>query len=287
MVSARPGPEPIPWPAVPLTRASPRVYYEDRGAGEPLLAIPGFGASSAIFEPMVAASGGALRWITCDLPASGRSPGRSLACTTAGLALSATRVLDDLGIESAHIAGASLGGAVALQVALRVPERVRSLILMATTAAGPLDRRLDPWELAAVTARVVSGSLRRRRLWLAPAIFSPGLLASEPQRAAALLRLLSAHPPTPWGLAGQYVAAALHNVASDLDRITAPTLILHAERDVLVPLANAEQLASAIAYAEFHVYPEAGHAFGLEHPVTTASIIGDWVQRHSVPRPPP
>jgi 3-oxoadipate enol-lactonase len=287
MVFAPPSPKPIPWPAVPVTSASPRVYYEDRGAGESLLAIPGFGSSSAIFDPIVAASGGGPRWITCDLPASGRSSSRAPVWTTGGLALSTTRVLDELGIEAAHIAGASLGGAIALQVALRVPHRVRSLILMATTAAGPLDRRLDPRELMAVTARVASGSLRRRRLWLAPAMFSPGFLAREPERASALLRLVSVHQPTPWGLAGQYVAAALHDVASDLDRITVPTLILHADRDVLVPLANAEQLARGIADAELHVFPGAGHAFGLEHPVRTASIIRDWVQRHPGPGSPP
>ena len=228
-----------------------------------------------------------LRWITCDLPASGRSSNRALVCTTGGLALSATRVLDELGFETAHILGASLGGAIALQVALRVPHRVRSLILMGTTAAGPFDRRLDPRALLAVTARVASGSLRRRRLWLAPAIFSPDFLAHEPDRAKALLRLVSADPPTPWGLAGQYVAAALHDVASDLDRISVPTLILHAERDVLVPVANAEQLARAVADSELHIFPGAGHAFGLEHPVTTALIIRDWVQRHPVAGTPP
>ena len=134
----------------------------------------------------MAASDGGVRWITCDHPGSGRSSKRALACTTGGLALSATRVLDELGLETAHIAGASLGGAVALQVALRVPHRVRSLILMGTTAGGPLDRRIDPRKLMAVTARVVWGSLRRRRLWLAPAIFSPDFLAHEPDRAKTL-----------------------------------------------------------------------------------------------------
>jgi pimeloyl-ACP methyl ester carboxylesterase len=158
---------------------------------------------------------------------------------------------------------------------------------MGTTAAGPLDRRLDPLKLMAVTARVASGSLRRRRLWLAPMIFSPDFLAREPDRAKALLRLVSAHPPTAWGLAGQYVAAALHDVASDLDRISVPTLILHAERDVLVPMANAEQLARAVADSELHIFPAAGHAFGLEHPATAASIIRDWVQRHPVAGTPP
>jgi 3-oxoadipate enol-lactonase len=286
-VAARSGPQPLPCPTVPVTRAAPRVYYEDHGAGEPLLAIPGFGSSSAVFAPIVAVSGGGVRWVTCDLPATGRSSSRALAWTTGGLALSAARVLDELGLDTAHIAGASLGGAIALQAALRVPHRVRSLILMGTTAAGPLGRRLDPRELLAVTARVASGSLRRRRPWLAPAIFSPDFLAREPDRADELLRLVSAHPPTPWGLAGQYVAAAQHDVAGDLDRISVPTLILHAERDVLVPVANADQLARGVADSELHIFPGAGHAFGLEHPATTASIIRDWAQRHPVAGTPP
>jgi 3-oxoadipate enol-lactonase len=263
---------------MPLTTAAPHVYYEDRGTGQPLLAIAGFGASSAVFAPLIDASGGGLRWITYDHPAAGRSSRRAFACTTAAMARSAIDVLDELGLGAAHVAGASLGGAVALELALRFPERVRSLILMGTTAAGPLRRGTSVSQLLAVTVEMIAGSIRRRRIWLGPAMFSPGFREQEPERARALAALMNAHPPTLWGVIGQCVAATLHDVAGELDRISAPALVLHGQNDVPVPLCNAHQLASGIPDADLYVFPGRGHAFALERPVETVAIIEDWLR---------
>jgi 3-oxoadipate enol-lactonase len=264
---------------MPLTAAAPHVYYEDHGTGEPLLAIAGFGSSSAVFAPLIDATGEGFRWITYDHPAAGRSSRRAFACTTAAMARSAIDVLDALGLDAAHISGASLGGAVALELALRFPERVRSLILMGTTAAGPLDRGTNYLRLLAITFQIVTGSVRRRRLWLGPAMFSPAFRAQQPERARTLAALLSAYPPTLWGAIGQCIAAGLHDVASELHELEAPTLVLHGERDVPVPLCNAEQLASGIPDAELHVLPGHGHLFALENPAETIAILEDWLAR--------
>jgi pimeloyl-ACP methyl ester carboxylesterase len=264
---------------MPLTAAAPHVYYEDKGTGEPLLAIAGFGSSSAVFQLLVEASSDAFRWITYDHPAAGRSSRRPFACTTGAMARSAIDVLDELGIDAAHIAGASLGGAVALELALRFPERARSLILVGTTAAGPLHRgTLSPRTLAA-TLEIVAGSTRRRRLWLGPAMFSDGFKERDPERARALAVLMNAYPPTLWGVVGQCIAASLHDVADELDQIRVPTLVLHGERDVPVPLRNGEQLANGIPDAELRVFAGQGHAFALESPVETVAIVEEWLGR--------
>jgi 3-oxoadipate enol-lactonase len=266
---------------VPLTSSEPRLYYEEHGAGEPVLLITGFGFSSAVLEPLIVASRDAPRWITYDHPATGRSSKRAFTPTTAALARSAARVLDELELETATIAGASLGGAIALELALRFPDRVRSLILMSTTAAGPLGRKTNPLQLAGIALRIGAGSLPRQRLWLAPAVFSSEFLRREPERTQELMRLFGAHPPTLWGVLGQYVAAGLHNRAGRLHEVQAPTLVLHGERDVLVPVSNAEQLATGIKQAELHVFPDTGHAFGLECPEQTVIVICEWLARQS------
>jgi pimeloyl-ACP methyl ester carboxylesterase len=268
---------------MPMTASRPRLYYEDHGTGEPVLLITGLGFSSRAFEPLIAATAGQPRWISYDHPATGRSSRRAFAPTTGSLAAHGARVLDHLQLSAAHIAGASLGGAVALEFALRFPERTRSLVLMSTTAAGVLARKQSPVALAALAARVASASLQRRRLWLAPAVFSRGFLDRDPAQADELLRLFSSHPPAPWGVLGQYLAAGLHNRASALHRIEAPTLIMHGGRDPLVPVANAEQLAHAISGSELHTFPWGGHAFGLECPQATVAIITDWLARRSPP----
>ena len=261
---------------MPLTAATPRLYYEDRGAGEPLLAIVGFAASSAALEPLAAPYAARFRYITYDHPGTGRSSKRSLPMTTAQLAAGAARILDELGIESAHVIGHSLGGAVAQELALRFPHRVRGLILVGTSASGPLSVPADPRDLAKVA---VHG--------LRPAIFSAEFLEREPERADALMRALMAHPAPPWSIAGQFLAAGLHDRALDLHRVTAPTLILHGERDLLVPVANARRLAAAIPDAELHVIPGSGHAVELERRDDVLSIACDWLARRAPAAGPP
>jgi 3-oxoadipate enol-lactonase len=263
---------------VALTATQPQLYFEDRGAGIPLLVITGFAVSSAVLEPLVDLYGTRLRCITYDHPGTGRSSKRSLPFSTAHLAASAIRVLDELGIEAAHVAGLSMGGIVAQELALRHPDRVRGLILMSTSTGGRV-LPADPRKVVAVAARIVGGSLRRRRLWLGPAVFSPGFLKREPGRTEVLLGAVTNHPPAPWAIAGQLCAAALHKRAQDLHRIRAPTLVLHGERDILVPVANAQRLADAIPGADLHVFPGVGHAFEYERLDETFAVICDWLDR--------
>jgi pimeloyl-ACP methyl ester carboxylesterase len=264
---------------VPLTATQPELYFEDRGAGDPLLVITGFAVSSAVLEPLVDLYGTRLRCITYDHPGSGRSSKRSFPFSTAHLAASATRVLDELGIEAAHVAGLSMGGIVAQELALRFPDRVRGLILMSTNSRGLLSANADPRKVASATARIVGGSVRRRRLWLGPAVFSPGFEKGAPDRAEALLESVTKHRAPPLGIAGQLCATGLHDRAPDLHRIRAPTLVLHGEHDILVPVANAHRLAEGIPGADLHVFPGAGHAFEYERLDETFAVICDWLDR--------
>jgi pimeloyl-ACP methyl ester carboxylesterase len=188
-------------------------------------------------------------------------------------------VLDELGIESAHVAGLSLGGAVAQELAIRFPHRVRGLILMGTSTAGPLSAPPDVLRLAAVAAGIARGSLQRRRLWLGPAFFSRDYLEQEPDAADAMLATLGAHPTAAQGIFAQLLAAGLHDRGLDLHRIRAPTLVLQGEHDYFVPMANGRRLADGIPDAELRVFPTAGHGFALEHLEETFSIVCEWLER--------
>jgi pimeloyl-ACP methyl ester carboxylesterase len=262
-----------------LTSKPPRLFFEERGDGDPLLLICGFGVSSAVLDPLADLWSTRFRCISYDHPGTGRSSKRACPISTAALAAGAVRVLDELEIDAAHVAGLSLGGAIAQELALRFPHRVRGLILVATSATGPLRSPPDPCRLAATTTRVVKESMRRRRVWLAPALFSDGFVEREPCQAEVLMRPLSAHPGPPWSLAGQCLAAGLHDRAADLHRIRAPTLVMHGEHDVLVPVAHAELLARGIPDAELRVMPGAGHGFPVELAAETFEIVGDWLER--------
>lgn len=183
--------------------------------------------------------------ITFDYPGSGSGRTPWLPLTTPGLAAQAVRVLDHLGLRSAHVYGLSLGGLVAQELAIRFPERVRRLVLGATMAGGARARRPDPWTFtSALSALAASPSVTGR------------------------LRVS--------GLVLQAVAAGVHDTSGRLARIQADTLVLHGERDLLVPLANAVQLHEGIASSTLAVLRSRGHEFAFEDPDLAAATVLAW-----------
>ncbi|HYF26001.1 MAG TPA: alpha/beta fold hydrolase [Baekduia sp.] len=271
------------------TRSRPALHVEDRGSGEPVLLITGWTISSAIFEPVLDHYTPHVRCVTYDHRGSGRSAPWPFAVSMAMLAADAARVLDDRGIDAAHVAGASMGGMVALELAVRFPHRVRSLVLMGAGASAP-DWTLGHLHAAVVgTGQVARDSARRRGLWPEALLFSEAFRRADPQRAKELTRYFRRHRSPPWMVLSQALAAGCFDRLDDLHRVRAPTLVLHGERDVMVPLSSAHRLAAGILGAELHVVPGAGHAAALEQDEATAELLLDWVRRHAgepVPAPP-
>lgn len=266
---------------MPYTRTRPRIWYERRGDGEPLLVITGFAISSAIFEPILDLYAQRFDCITYDNLGAGRSGARLRPTSMPELAADAAGLLDALGVESAHVYGVSMGGMVAQELALRFPERVRGLILGCTTAGGPLAVRPSLRELNLIAA-IAAGELRKPgRPWLAAFLFSPEFRRAEPERVAFLLEHFHRHRPTAHGVTGQWWATVFHDTVARLGRIQAPTLVFHGERDVMSPLGNARLLAERIPNAELVVVPGSGHAYALERPEESFALLCSWLDRHS------
>lgn len=270
---------------MPRTATTPRLYYEVRGAGEPVLVIMGFGLSARVLAPLVAAGERDLRWITYDHPGIGRSDRSEVPWTTGRLAACAIKLADELQLDAFHVAGLSLGGAVALELALRYPSRLKSLILLGTTAAGPLGRGTRPDQLALVARRVAAASVGRRRLWFGPALYSPEYLLRRPPPAQVARHGDGPEQPSLRALLGQSFAASLHDRSRRLREIELPTLVVHGERDVLLPVSNARALAAGIPGAQLRILAGAGHAFALERPEEIAALLHDWTRRHAAPPP--
>jgi pimeloyl-ACP methyl ester carboxylesterase len=192
------------------------------------------------------------------------------------LAADAAGLLTGLGLENAHVYGLSMGGMVAQELALRFPQRVRGLVLGATTSGGPRALRPTLGELSALAA----GS-RGRRDWLAAALFSPAFRREHPERVARLLPYFARHPAPRHGVLSHWWATVYHDTTARLGQIQAPTLVLHGERDSLAPLGNARALAERIPDAELAVVPGAGHAYALERPDAACALVADWLERRS------
>jgi 3-oxoadipate enol-lactonase len=261
------------------TLTPPRLWYERRGRGEPLLLITGFAISAAVFEPVLPLYESHFDCIYYDNRTSGRSDASAWPASVAQFAGDAARLLEEIGVESAHAYGVSMGGMIAQELAIRFPEKVRGLILGGTTPGGPRAVRPALGELATLLGRA-GGALREPgRPWLGAMLFSPRFRREQPARVRELLEYFARHRASPHGLAAHWWATVYHDTVSRLHRIQAPTLVMHGGCDAMSPVANARLLAEEIPDAELVIMPDAGHAYALERPEESLAMVLDWLAR--------
>ena len=262
---------------MPYALSGPRIYYERRGAGEPLLLITGFTISSAVFEPVLPLYTGRFETIAYDNRGAGRSDAPLTPTSMPQLAADAARLLDAIDVPSAHVLGLSMGGMVAQELAIRFPERVRGLVLGGTSPGGPRALRPAMREVAALAASAARGLTGRTRPWLAEWLFSEAFRAEQPEQVERLLTHFDRHRAPSHGMASQLWASIYHDTYARLPSIQAPTLVLAGEHDRMTPVGNARMLAERIPDAELRVVPASGHAFILERPQETVELITGWL----------
>ena len=182
----------------------------------------------------------------------------------ADMADDAIRLLDALGIGAAHICGASMGGMIAQHLALKAPERLRSLVLMMSSAGA----RSLPGPTAAVRLALLGrpGSptpetLLAHYLRLFRAIGSPGYPAPEGVLRATVQRGLErGGGDSAAGVARQFAAIVADGDRTPLlARIQAPTQVIHGQADPLLPFAHGRHLADHIRGARLVAVPGMGH----------------------------
>ncbi len=266
---------------MPYALRRPRLWYERRGTGEPLLLITGFAISAAVFDPVRPLYERHFDCVAYDNRGAGRSGRSPWPASIPQFAGDAVRLLDALGLDSAHVYGASMGGMIAQELAIRFPERVRGLVLAGTTPGGPRAARPAVGELAALLGHATGALREPGRPWLGTMLFSEAFRREQPERVRELLAYFALHRASAWGLNAHWWATVYHDTVSRLPRIQAPTLVMHGEHDAMSPVANARMLAERIPDAEFAIVPGAGHAFALERPEESLSLLLDWLRRRS------
>lgn len=265
----------MPW----ITRPDgTRIHSQVTGptGGPPVLLIQGLGMNKNGWMLQRVAMATKFRTIAMDNRAAGRSSIPDAPFTLEDMADDAAAVLDLHGVRDAHIVGASMGGAIAQILGVKHPERVRSLTL-ACTACRNLQWRselLRHWsdtanvrglrQWADESARWLVGPRSFRRL--APAIGWLGPLASfRPSR----------------GFSAQ-VGAILDtddSMVAELGRITAPTLVVVGNQDILTPRADSEEIAERIPQSELVVISGAAHGLMIEHASTFNRVVIDFIDR--------
>ncbi len=255
-----------------------RLHVERTGrCGDVLLGITGFGCGSQLFGPVLPLFSDRFDCITYDNRAAGRSSTPLLPTSMPELASDAVRVLDALGVDAAHVHGVSMGGMIAQEMALRFPDRVRSLVLQGTTAGGPRSTGPAAETLLALVAQRVPLSRERKIRMLTHQLFSDAYATAHPDEVLDHLRRLGADRAGVRGALQHLTASTVHDTVSRLRSVQAPTLVLHGGLDRMVSEANARLLAERIPRARLAVVDGAGHLPLLEQPLPVRTLILDWM----------
>lgn len=240
-----------------------QIYYAARGeSGAPLLFIHGAGDSHLLWNGQLAAFANTHRTFALDLPGHGRSspPAKS---AIAEYAVAAREFLASLRVDPAIIVGSSMGGAIALTLALETPQYVRGLVLVGTGAR----LRVAPAFLDGVqtdfesTARALVENYYAAR---APAFLREKSIEQLRNSGSAVL-------------AQDFAACDLFDIRDNLSRITVPTLVICGSQDRMTPPKYSEYLAQHIPISQLVMISDAGHMVMLEQPSLFNTALRGWL----------
>jgi 3-oxoadipate enol-lactonase len=205
------------------------VYYEVRGEGEPLVLIAGLGTDLTVYEPVISCLSKKFRILAFDNRGVGRTDKPDIPYSIEMMADDTAGLMDAAGFPKAHVLGISMGGRIAIALALQHPEMVKSLVLTSTF----------------VGKRVVT--IR-------------SFLVFNVVRRLSFRRASRKYPQPDYAFQRQFQASGSYDAIDKIDRINVPTLILQGTSDKFATIRQAEEMHAKIKGSKMQTFP-GGHIF--------------------------
>jgi pimeloyl-ACP methyl ester carboxylesterase len=255
------------------------LYYEEAGEGEPLVMVMGLGTDHLGWMLQVPELSKHYRVITFDNRDVGQSKQADGPYEVADMARDTLALADHLELDTFHLLGMSMGGAIAQEVALMAQERLRTLTLVVTFSGG------GNWgiERARLWSEIRGLIDRDTHLdWLLLFGMSEQFYASpEAVEYGKQMMRANPHPQTPEAFQRQVEASGRHEARDRLPQISVPTHVIGAEHDTLVPVWKSREIAELIPDATYSVMPGAPHALNMERAQEFNEMVLGWLGAHA------
>lgn len=250
------------------------LYYEDTGpgtTGETIVFSHGLLWGTELFAPQIAALRGRYRCIAWDHRGQGRSAADHRDAIGIELVWQdATLLLEALKVDRVHFCGLSMGGFVAMRMASRRPDLVRSLMLLETSADPEPIENLGRYRLLTRVVKLIGPRIVQSRVL--PIMFGKTILTDRTRRdeLARYGELLSRRRDIWRAVNGVIDRAGIHD---ELSRIHVPTLVVVGDEDVATPPPKAERIVAGIKGASLAHIARAGHSSSVEEPAAVIAAM--------------
>lgn len=250
------------------------IHVETSGTGRPVVLVQGLGYAAWAWAPQAAAVAEVARAVVMDNRGTGRSDKPPAPYSIEQMADDVAAVIEDAG-AGAVVVGASMGGYIAMTLAVRRPDLVERLVLVSTLTGGPGSVGVPETTLAAWAANADLPAPEFARATM-PLSLAPGWVEAHPDDFERLLAARLEHPTPPECWKAQWDACERFlKVGVPEGEIDVPTWVVHGTEDRVVPYANAELIRRRIPQAEVVTMTGSGHLCWLERPDEVNRLLLD------------
>jgi 3-oxoadipate enol-lactonase len=255
------------------------IHYQDAGQGVPLLLIHGLAGDHSGWAAQLPVWSAKYRVIAPDTRGAGASTQVDEPVTIEALADDFVALTDRLGLERFHVVGRSMGGCIGQWLALKRPERVLSLTLLASCgkfdplAVRALENMREILELTGSWATHARHSIQN--------FVSHRFFNTQPERIAAIERLIGSSDRLQACYIEQNKAVLRHDLLDRLHEIACPVLVMSGGRDPLGGPLLTRWMLERLRHAEHVEFTESSHFFLMEEPERFMAVMDDWLARHT------